>query len=82
MFFMSGWLDAMYYWGRGMEIPSSLPWLNESGMFTFTKTLGSDKINVESSDLYITMGLGFGILFALWYFAMCKYKDEGLRGTP
>lgn len=82
MFFLSGWLDAFYYIGRGMAIPESLPWLNESGIFTFTKAFGSDKINVESSDLYITMGLGFGFLFALWYFAMCMYKDERLRGTP
>ena len=82
MFFLSGWLDAFYYIGRGMEIPSSLPWLDSSGLFQFTKTFGNDKLHVESSDLYITMGIGFGVLFALWYFAMCIYKDERLRGTP
>ena len=82
MFFLSGWLDAFYYIGRGMEIPSSLPWLDSSGLFQFTKTFGNDKLHVESSDLYITMGIGFGFLFALWYFAMCIYKDERLRGTP
>lgn len=82
MFFLSGWLDAFYYLGRGMEIPSTLPWLNSSGLFQFTKTFGVDKMNVESSDLYITMGLGFGVLFTLWYLAMIIYKDEKYTGTP
>ena len=74
LFFMSGFLDWGYYWGK--QIPDKLEWLNDSGIFQYTKALGSDPINVERSDLFVTMYIGIGILLLIWTPAMHKYHKN------
>ena len=64
-----------YYEARGMEIPEKLEWLNESGLFQYTKALGSDPVNVERGDLYVTMLIGVGIIIFSWSLLIFKWKD-------
>src|SRR3990167_7682223 len=54
-FFMGGFLDYFYYTARGMDVPTSLPWLDGAGIFNYTKAFGSDPLHVDASDLYLTM---------------------------
>jgi hypothetical protein len=80
-FFFGGFLDIFYYTSRNMEIPDTLEWLDNSGLFVLSKQLGDDPLHVERNDLFITAGLTFGFLFALWILEMSLYSKEGLRGA-
>lgn len=64
--FGSGWSDWGYYFFRDMPLPETLPWLNETGFFAYTKVFGDDPALVESSDLGITMMLGVGVVGGIW----------------
>lgn len=77
IFFASGWLDYGYYALRGLDVPMELPWLNSAGLFNFTKVLGSDLNNVESSDLYFTMFIGASAIILGWLFLI--YKGRMLK---
>ena len=57
-----------------MDVPDKLEWLNEAGLFQYTKELGSDPQNVEEGDLYATMLMGSGIILFSWGFMMLKWK--------
>lgn len=78
--FMSGIIDVFYYVGRGIEIPDQLEWLNNVGLFEYTKQFGIDPINVEKSDLLLTFGLGVMLIVLLFFFAVKLYENSGLRG--
>lgn len=75
LLFLAGFIDYGYYEARGMEIPEKLEWLNESGLFQYTKALGSDPVNVERGDLYVTMLIGVGIIIFSWSLLIFKWKD-------
>ncbi len=78
--FLFGIIDVGYYVGRGLEIPDTLAWLNNVGIFEHTKVFGDDPINVERSDLLMTFILGVGLIALLFYFAIKMYEKSGLRG--
>lgn len=62
-----GWGDWAYYVILDRPMDDLLPWLNDSGFLEHTKLiLGSDPVNVESIDLYFTMGIGLGLLIGMW----------------
>ncbi len=77
VFFASGWLDYGYYTLRGTDVPEELPWLNSAGLFNYTKLLGSDPNNVESSDLFFTMFVGASLIILGWLFLI--YKGRVLK---
>lgn len=78
--FMSGVIDVFYYVGRGIEIPDQLEWLNNVGLFEYTKQFGIDPINVERSDLLFTFSLGVIFIVLLFFFAVKLYENSRLSG--
>jgi len=78
--FMFGIIDVFYYYGRGIDIPDQLEWLNMVGIFEYTKAFGDDPINVERSDLLLTFGLGVGFIVLLFFIATKMYQESRLRG--
>ena len=75
LLFLAGFIDYGYYEARGMEIPEKLEWLNESGLFQYTKALGNDPVNVEKGDLFATMLIGIGIILFSWSFLIFKWRE-------
>ena len=78
--FYFGSIDVFYYVGRGMEIPDQLDWLNNAGIFQYTKMFGIDPLNVERNDLLLTFGLGVGFIVLLFFIATKMYEHSRLRG--
>lgn len=76
----TGVIDVFYYWGRGIEIPDQLDWLNNVGLFEQTKVFGNDPLNVERSDLLFTFALGVIFIVLLFFFAVKMYEQSRLRG--
>ncbi len=77
-FFFFGWLDYGYYALRGMEIPDSLPWLNDTGLFQLVQNLGQTD-QVDSSDLFLLMFIGLGIVIISWVIVTHHYKKGTLK---
>lgn len=75
LLFLAGFIDYGYYEARGMEIPDKLEWLNEAGLFQYTKALGNDPVNVEKGDLFATMLIGVGIILFSWSFLIFKWRE-------
>lgn len=66
--FMFGVVDLLYYELRPDIVkPQQLPWLNDSGVFEYTKAFGNPDV-VDYSDLYITFAMGIGIIAGAWFF--------------
>lgn len=78
--FSSGIIDVFYYVGRGIDIPDQLDWLNNVGLFEYTKQFGNDPINVERADLLFTFGLGVIFIVLLFFIAVKLYENSGLSG--
>lgn len=78
-FFYFGWLDYSYYTMRDMEVPDQLPWLDEAGVFTHTKSISGDPTITDKDDLLISMGIGIGVITFLWIIALKMYYNSGLR---
>lgn len=78
--FMFGIIDVFYYVGRGLEIPPTLNWLNEVGIFDYTKVLGQDPLNVERGDLIFTFTLGILFIIGLFFIAIVMYQNSRLKG--
>lgn len=79
MLFYFGSIDVFYYVGRSMEIPDQLNWLNNAGIFHYTKAFGADPLNVERSDLLFTFGLGVMLIGLLFFIAVKMYERSGLK---
>jgi len=79
LLFYFGSIDVFYYVGRTMEIPDQLNWLNNAGIFKYTKTFGTDPLNVERSDLLFTFGLGVIFIAVLFFIAVKMYENSGLK---
>lgn len=77
--FLFGFLDFMYYWLRGMDIPDTLTWLNNVGVFQTTQEFSGDPNTVDAEDLYITMLIGIGVFAVAWLLAMYVYVESGLK---
>ena len=78
--FLFGVIDVFYYVGRGIDIPDQLEWLNNVGLFEYTKQFGNDPINVERSDLLFTFGLGVIFIALLFFSAFKLYENSRLSG--
>ncbi len=76
----AGIVDVFYYVGRGLEIPDELNWLNNVGLFEYTKQFGNDPLNVERSDLLFTFALGVILIVLLFFFAVKMYEESRLKG--
>ena len=79
LLFYFGSIDVFYYLGRTMEIPDQLNWLNNAGVFQYTKAFGTDPLNVERSDLLFTFGLGVILISVLFFIAVKMYERSGLK---
>lgn len=79
LLFYFGSIDVFYYVGRTMDIPDQLNWLNNAGIFQYTKAFGTDPLNVERSDLLFTFGLGVILIAVLFFIAVKMYEKSGLK---
>jgi len=77
--FMAGIIDYGYYTFRGLEIPETLDWLNQVGLFQYTKTITGDPLIVERADLYITLLIGVVGIVLVYLFATAVYKTTRLK---
>ena len=77
--FMFGFLDFLYYELRAMDVPEQLPWLNNTGLFSYTQSYFGDPNTVDIQDLFATMLIGVGVFGAVWLFAMYAYVQSGLK---
>lgn len=76
---LSGFVDYLYYKVRGIPVPNELPWLNDTGLFKYTKELTGNITNVDIADLYITVFLGIGMIVIIWLLAMYLYSKQGIK---
>ena len=77
--FLFGFLDFLYYELRAMDVPEQLPWLNNTGLFSYTQSYFGDPNTVDIQDLIATMLIGVGVFGAVWLFAMYAYVQSGLK---
>ena len=77
--FMFGIIDVFYYVGRGIDIPDTLSWLDNVGIFEHTKVFG-ETTSVDRSDLLMTFALGIVLIALLFYIATIMYKESRLKG--
>jgi hypothetical protein len=75
--FLFGVIDFGYYVLRGMDIPETLNWLDNVGVFVDTKTLTGDPTVVDAMDLKLTFLLGFGAMGALLFVVSGIYRLLG-----
>jgi len=77
----SGFEDYLYYAVRGQPIPDTLPWLNQTGLFSPIQQYLTHDANATSMDLYIVMLIGFTAITVLMYFNTVITKMEDYK-TP
>ena len=73
--FYFGFLDSLYYWLRGIEVPQKLEWLDGVGLFTLVEKLGVTP-SVDISDLYLLNFLGIVIYLGIWIFMVWHHKKK------
>lgn len=78
VFHNTGFTDYFYYTLRKIPIPSDLDWLNEMGLFQWVRFATGNE-NVNTSDLYLGMYIGIGVLLAMWFVAIHHYKKGALK---
>ena len=66
--------DYFYYKLRDLEMPETLDWLNEVGIFNIIRNG-----DVTKGDVFLVMGIGIGILLLMWGLAIHHYKKGALR---
>ena len=66
--------DYFYYKLRVLEMPDTLDWLNDVGIFTIIRDG-----DVTKSDVHLVMGIGVGILLLMWFVAIHHYKKGTLK---
>ncbi len=74
----SGFIDYFYYKLRNLQIPNQLEWLDTIGLFQWTRNL-TGNASVEPNDLYLTMGIGVGVLVGLWYLIEMHHRKGTLK---
>lgn len=75
-FLLTSWGDAIYFKILKMQIPSTLPWLNSSGVFPSLLKL-THHADVTTNDLYLAMGIGIIIVVSLWIPIIIAYARAG-----
>lgn len=70
-----GWLDYLYFKLRDLQIPDTLSWLNGVGLFKYVQGLGNTA-SVDSTDLYLLMGIGLGLFLGVWLFFIHHHKKK------
>lgn len=76
--FLFGFLDTFYYWFQGMDVPETLDWLNNAGLFAESKAWFGTPDNVEIQDLYATNILGLVIISMFIFIMMYTFSESGL----
>ncbi|MDF2424802.1 MAG: hypothetical protein OPY03_05850 [Nitrosopumilus sp.] len=66
--------DYFYYKLRGLEMPDTLDWLNDIGIFNIIRDG-----DVTKSDVHLVMGIGAGIVLLMWVLAVHHYKKGALK---
>lgn len=76
-----GWEDFLYYGIRGMSIPQTLPWLDNSGLMPYVDQYITHSSDATFLSLYIVMALGF--VLAVFLFAVkTKLTIDAKYKTP
>ena len=76
--FYTGFIDTFYYVLRGIEVPLTLEWLDQSGIFQITKQFG-ETTSVDKSDLYLTNGIGITALIGFWFWMHYHHSKRHFR---
>jgi hypothetical protein len=76
--FYFGWIDLLYYEVRGLDVPVTLDWLDNVGLFTYIQHLGNTE-SVDKSDLYLLNILGLVTLIGVWLKLMYLHHKKHLR---
>lgn len=63
--------DYYYYATRGLQFPSVLPWLDNSGIGWTTFVTGTQHVTASGVGLSILTGIS--VVIALWYVGLKKY---------
>ena len=79
VFFLFGYVDTIYYFAQGMDVPTELAWLNNAGVFQETRSFTGDPNIVEIEDLYLTNALGIVILVSLLLIIAYVFSHNGLK---
>ena len=73
--FYFGWLDLLYYVLRGLSVDSTLPWLDNLGLFSLVQMFGVSS-SVDSSDLYLLNFIGVLIYGVMWGFMVVHHRKK------
>lgn len=76
--FLFGFLDTLYYWFQGENVPATLDWLNNAGIFNESKKWSGTPDNVELQDLYMTNVVG-AVVIGFFAFITMMFYDENTR---
>lgn len=72
----SGWEDFLYYFVREIPIPSTMPWLNNAGIFPYIMQYITRDNVATQEDMFILMTGGITFVLILWYFYIKLTNDE------
>lgn len=75
----SGWEDFLYYISRGIPIPSTMPWLNNAGLFPYVMQYVTHDTNAGPLDLTVLMLFGLIGVTILFYFYAKITDDEDYK---
>ena len=75
--FSFGLLDSFYFVFQGKEIPETLSWLNNNGVFIEIAKWSGTIDNVEATDLYYANLAGIILIGQLIFILMYIYAHEG-----
>jgi hypothetical protein len=73
----TGYEDFLYFWTRGMDIPQTLPWLDDNGLMpALNGVMGSPTTTAFS--LYMLMGIGAVMIIGLFAIKTKWQEKQGL----
>ena len=79
--FLFGLLDTLYFVLQGQPTPNDLAWLNEAGIFQYSRGWDGNPATVSVDDLYMTNFVGVLVIGSILVITMIAFKESGMRKT-
>lgn len=77
--FVFGVLDTLYFVMQGQPTPTDLAWLNEAGVFQYSKAWDGKPATVSMNDLYLTNFVGVLVIGSVLVMTMITFKESGMK---